>query len=113
MDEFQKGRSPSQQLNEPSDVLEETLRRKGIVCAISRIVVLSHEKAKIEELKNITVDEIAVLHEWDLEKTLKKGKMNLSNTEASRLAFIISNHHVKPIRRNEESSPALAENGLN
>lgn len=113
MAEFQKGRSPSLQLNEPSDVLEETLRRKGIACQIFRIVVLSHEKAKIEELKNITVDEIVVLHEWDLEKTLKKGKMNLSNTEASRIAFIISNHHVKPMRKNGEVKTALAKDKMN
>ncbi|MBI1912944.1 MAG: NERD domain-containing protein [Deltaproteobacteria bacterium] len=108
--EFQKGRSPSQQLNEPANVLEETLRRKGFACPIFRMVVLSHEKAEIEEIKNITVDEIVVLHEWDLEKTLKKGKMNFNETEASRIIDIIRKDHGRPVKRAEVRRPVQSSN---
>lgn len=91
--EFKKGRSPSLQLNEPADALEELLRRKGISCPIFRIVLLCHEKTKIEELNNLTIDEVVILHEWDLNKTIGKGKRNLSHIEASKVVEIISRHH--------------------
>lgn len=42
-----RGRSPSQQLNEPADQLERFLRSRGHSVAIQRIVLLTHSRSRL------------------------------------------------------------------
>lgn len=50
------GRSPSEQLNEPADELEEFLRQRGQPVAIRRAVVLTHRRSRLGRVRNPAVD---------------------------------------------------------
>jgi hypothetical protein len=50
-----KGRSPSQQLNEPADQLEGFLRSRGHQVRIQRIVLLTHDRSRLGTCTNSTV----------------------------------------------------------
>jgi hypothetical protein len=50
-----RGRSPSQQLNEPASELETFLGRRGHPVTISRIVVLTHPRARLRNCTGPTV----------------------------------------------------------
>jgi hypothetical protein len=50
-----KGRSPSVQLNEPSDDLERFLRERGQPVAVQRVVVLTHRRSRLGTCRNPTV----------------------------------------------------------
>jgi hypothetical protein len=50
-----KGRSPSVQLNEPADALEQFLHARSQPVAIQRLVVLTHHKSRLGRCRNLTV----------------------------------------------------------
>jgi hypothetical protein len=50
-----KGRSPSVQLNEPSDDLERFLRERGQPVTVQRVVVLTHRRSRLGTCRNPTV----------------------------------------------------------
>jgi hypothetical protein len=50
-----KGRSPSEQLNEPADVLERFLRERGQPVTIQRVVVLAHRRSRLGDRRDLTV----------------------------------------------------------
>ena len=52
------GRSPSVQVNEGADALEEFLRRRGQQIRVRRVVLLTHGKSKIARQRNLTVDAV-------------------------------------------------------
>jgi hypothetical protein len=89
-----KQRGPSSQLNEPTDMLERYLKRTSPACRIYRIVVLTHERARIGKLDDLKVDEVIVLNGWDLESTFEKRSCRLMKSEVERIVQKIeSNHH--------------------
>jgi hypothetical protein len=49
------GRSPSQQLNEPAAALTDWLRRRGHRVAVTPIVLLTHDRARVGSSRNPTV----------------------------------------------------------
>ena len=49
------GRSPSVQVNEPADELQEFLHSRGQDIAIRRVVVLTHDRSRLGTLRNPTV----------------------------------------------------------
>jgi hypothetical protein len=50
-----RGRSPSVQLNEPADALEELLRARGHPVPVRRVVLLTHSRSRIGRLHHATV----------------------------------------------------------
>lgn len=50
------GRSPSQQLNEPADALEELLARRGRRLRIARLLIFNHPRAALDQISGPTVD---------------------------------------------------------
>ncbi len=50
-----RGRSPSVQLNEPADLLEEFLGSRGGKVSMLRVVLLTHPKSKLGRCRNATV----------------------------------------------------------
>jgi hypothetical protein len=87
-------RGVSQQLNEPSDILESYLKRTLPDCRICRIVVLTHERARIGKLDDLKVDEVIVLSGWNIEITFGKSLRRLTTPEVERIVQKIeSNHH--------------------
>jgi hypothetical protein len=55
LDHGQRRRSPSEQLNEPADLLTEFLRSRGLPVEILRVVLLTHQRAKIGTSRGATV----------------------------------------------------------
>lgn len=51
----QRGRSPSVQLNEPANLLEEFLRANGHPAQITRVVLLTHPRSRLGNCRNLTV----------------------------------------------------------
>jgi hypothetical protein len=50
-----QGRSPSEQVNEPARVLQDFLRRQGHYVTITRIVALTHHRARLGNCTGLTV----------------------------------------------------------
>ena len=53
-------------MNESADVLQNFLQRHGVPARILRVVVLSHEKSRVGQVQNQTVDWICRLRKLDL-----------------------------------------------
>jgi hypothetical protein len=52
------GRSPSVQVNEGADALQEFLRKRGQQIHVRRVVLLTHDKSRIARQRNLTVDAV-------------------------------------------------------
>jgi hypothetical protein len=50
-----RGRSPSEQLNQPADILEDFLRSRGHPVAIRRVVLFTHPRSRLGNCTNPTV----------------------------------------------------------
>lgn len=50
------GRSPSEQLNEPADALEQFLASRGQQLEIERVIIFNHPRAELDEISEPTVD---------------------------------------------------------
>ncbi len=50
------GRSPSEQLNEPADALEQFLASRGQQLEIERVLIFNHPRAELDEISEPTVD---------------------------------------------------------
>jgi hypothetical protein len=55
-DKSSRQRSPSEQLNEPADELEEFLRSRGEDVGVLRVVLLVHSKAEVGDCRKATVN---------------------------------------------------------
>jgi hypothetical protein len=88
------GRGPSKQVNDPADRLEAFLARTvGAGCRISRVVVFSDETATIGAAKNMTVDGIYLLRDWDVQATLNKSQIRWTPEETDRIVRQIVRDH--------------------
>lgn len=88
-----KGRSPSQQLNEPVDMLQEYLKRTFPLCQIYRIVVFTHEASTIKELTSPTVNEVVIIDDWNLNNTFERSIFKLSAAEIAKISKMIESDH--------------------
>jgi hypothetical protein len=86
------GRSPSLQLNDAADALEQLLRKNGHDIQVVRVVVFAHPKAKFGNIKNLSVNFLARLPGLDIGTLFSRGSP-LSMDQARRIATSISRHH--------------------
>ena len=89
-----KRRGPSRQLNEPTDMLEKFLKRTLPDCRICRIIIFTHERARLGNLDNPTVDDVIFLHSgWNIESTIEKSSWRLTNPEVEKIVQKIKAYH--------------------
>ncbi|MFA6188323.1 MAG: nuclease-related domain-containing protein [Sulfuricurvum sp.] len=88
-----RGRSPSRQVNEASDLLQSFLQKRFQLPRVHRAVIWSHEKSRLGGLNNLTVDYTAVLHDWDLNRFLKRSTHTLTSEEQGQILHAIQKDH--------------------
>lgn len=96
-----KGRSPSRQLNEPTDRMLEFLRKSMPTLSARRIVVLSHEKADLALVFQPTVTPV-LLRSWSLRETLFSGGTPLSAGEREKVVELLKRDHAYNERRRDQ-----------
>jgi len=85
------GRSPSVQLNEPADELEEFLRSRGQQVSITRVVILNHPRSRIGGQRKATVYlATSSGHVVDL---VRKSRFELTATRRAQLGSLIERDH--------------------
>ena len=102
-----RGRSPSKQLNDSADMLQSFLAKRVNVSRVHRAVVLSHNSSRLGELRNITVDGVATIDAFDLDRLFSRSSINLDSQAVDRvLQAIRKDHdfHEKPRPRRERSA---------
>jgi len=86
-----RGRSPSQQLNEPADQLEGFLRSRGHPVAVERIVLLTHARSRLghsaEPTVRVTTSTAQVL------KLIDASRAVIGDDERARLERLIIRDH--------------------
>jgi hypothetical protein len=93
-----RGRSPSQQLNEPAAALEALLARRGQAVPIQRLVLLTHPRSRLGTCRNATVS-IATSTE-DVLALLKDSQSVLDPTRLRQLEdLIVGDHRLRDSRR--------------
>lgn len=86
------GRSPSRQLNEPTNRMLEFLRKTLPSITATRIVVLSHDKSAIEHVSQPTALPV-VLRTWHLSETLAANSAPLSTSDQTRITELLQRDH--------------------
>jgi hypothetical protein len=84
-----RGRSPSQQLNQPADALEAFLRQRGHPAEIGRVVVLVHPRSRLGQHADLTVR--VVVGSRDLLRLIAASRLTLDNP--SQLKGLIEHDH--------------------
>lgn len=93
-----RGRSPSEQLNEPASELETFLRRRGHRVTIARIVMLTHPRARLRNCTDPTVHIATSIRQiTDLLNTSPEAINSDECEEVQRL--IIRDHRFHEMRR--------------
>lgn len=67
------GRSPSQQINQAADALQAMLRTESPNLRVYRAVILTHDRAKLIGCKEITVDWVGGLADFDARNMLAES----------------------------------------
>ena len=81
-------------MNEPTDMLEKFLKRTLPDCRICRIIIFTHERARLGNLDNPTVDDVIFLHSgWNIESTIEKSSWRLTNPEVEKIVQKIKAYH--------------------
>jgi Nuclease-related domain len=86
-----RGRSPSVQLNEPADLLEQFLHSRGEDVSVLRVVQLTHPKAQVGTLRRATVNIFTKTSQ--LTTLMKKVPQPLDPASRSRLEDLIVRDH--------------------
>ena len=96
-----RGRSPSVQLNEPTNELERFLRSRGRPVSMQRLVLLTHPRSRLGSTSNLTVH-VATSTNWII--SLLKGSQPAphSRQELAELEHLIIRDH----RFHEAKRPA-------
>lgn len=98
-----KGRSPSRQLNEPTDRMLEFLRKSMPTLSAYRIVVLSHERADLALAFQPTVTPV-LLRSWSLSETVFSGGAPLNATEREKVVDLLKRDHAYNERRRDQNA---------
>ena len=94
------GRSPSRQLNEPADRLAQRLEKLGGIEHVHRVVLLTHERARIGEMHALTVNAVASLHDLHPREILAVSKQTLSAEQVGKVVeWIRADHRFHQQRR--------------
>jgi hypothetical protein len=86
-------RSPSRQVNEVADALEQFLAKHGTARRIVRIVVLSNQKSTYGGMSEISVNWITRLDDLNLSNACSVGGYKLACTEIARAVSLIQKDH--------------------
>jgi hypothetical protein len=93
-----RGRSPSQQLNEPADQLEGFLRSRGHSVAIQRIVLLTHSRSRLGNCASPTVH--VMTSPASVIKLINASQTAITGDEQAELErLIIRDHKYQQARR--------------
>jgi hypothetical protein len=93
-----RGRSPSQQLNQPADELAAFLHRRGQVFPVTRVVVLTHDRSRLGRLKDPSVN-VAVATR-DVLRLIGTEPDILARTRRRRIQTLVEqDHHFHEARR--------------
>jgi hypothetical protein len=90
-------RSPSVQLNEPADALEEFLRSRGEDAGVLRVVLLAHPRSKVGTCRRATVN--IFTRTSDVTRLLTKVKQPFDAATRARLEGLIIRDHRSRARR--------------
>lgn len=90
-------RSPSVQLNEPADELEEFLRSRGADVGVLRVVLLAHPRSKVGTCRRATVS--IFTRTSDVTKLLTKVKQPFDAPTRAKLEDLIVRDHRHHARR--------------
>ncbi len=87
------GRSPAQQLNAPSRLLEQQLCRTYPLLKIVRLIVFTHERSRLAHIVDATVDEVLVLSTWEPTETLSRLNLVFRDSDVPKIVNIIKRDH--------------------
>jgi len=85
------GRSPSVQLNEPADDLEQFLAERGQPAGIGRVVILAHRRSGLGPVRNPTV--AALTSPGDLLALIGNSASRLDRGQRAAIAALIRRDH--------------------
>lgn len=93
--EDRNGRSPSEQLNQATDVLQAFLLSRGITAPIRRVIVLSHKRSSIGYLERPTVDRTVRLADGGLLGVTREftAESGVRNVDVEGVLRLIEQHH--------------------
>lgn len=97
-----RGRSPSEQLNQPADELASFLHRRGQPVPVRRVVVLAHERSKLGEHANLTVS--VALTSNDILRLVQASPDRLDARHRASVQSLIEHDHAfhakrRPVKR--------------
>jgi hypothetical protein len=85
------GRSPSVQLAEPAQLLEDFLRRRGHQIALELVVLLNHPRARLASCTRPAVH--LAVSASDVAEVLRSAAVSIPQAEVEQLATLISRDH--------------------
>jgi hypothetical protein len=95
-----RGRSPSQQLNEPAEALRAFLDSRGRRVAIRTAVLLTHDRSRLGTIKDQTVDLIATSAGAVVERLVRPFPFVLTDRDVREIEGLITrDHHFHEARR--------------
>ena len=86
-----RGRSPSEQLNQPADLLEDFLRSRGHSVAIRRVVLFTHPRSRLGNCTNPTVH--ITTSTGQVIKLINTAPAAITATERAALERLITRDH--------------------
>jgi hypothetical protein len=87
-----RGRSPSRQVNDAADRLEEFLQTRDLPISIERVVLFNHPRSALGDTRNLTVH-VATSTEWILRNVIKSAARTLDATRLARLEQLVVRDH--------------------
>jgi hypothetical protein len=87
-----RGRSPSRQVNDAADRLEEFLHTRDLPISIERVVLFNHPRSALGDTRNLTVH-VATSTEWILRNVIKGAARTLDATRLARLEQLVVRDH--------------------
>ncbi len=88
-----RGRGPSKQLNDSADRLQMFLEKRIGISRVHRSVVLSHNSSRLGAFRNITVDVIATVNDFDLNRLFARSTIKLDAIVVDRVIQAIRKDH--------------------
>jgi hypothetical protein len=93
------GRGPSLQLNNAADTVEKLIASVAPRCRVVRCVVFTHDKSRLGEIKNVTVDAVATLP-LDMKALLRRGvETLLTDDEVQMICKKIQSSHIERLEK--------------
>lgn len=88
-----RGRSPSRQVNESSDLLQSFLQKRYPSIRVCRSIIWAHDRSKLGGFKNLNIDYTAIVRDWDLGRFLQSSTYQLSQEEQHGIIESIRKDH--------------------